>query len=241
MIIKRDHSIIVSCDVTPSRLEDLVRATAETPEVGAYKLGFMLALSIGLSKSVDIIRKFSDKPVIYDHQKAGTDIPSAGNKFARVCRDAGVDAVVIFPHSGPVTQEEWIDAAKSEKIEIIVGAIMPHSSYLVSEGGYINDDAVERIYHTALDCGVESFMLPGTHPEIITKAKDIIVNRNVDPVFFLTGLGSHGGDIQKAMGVSGRRWHAIIGRAIYDAPDIAKAVADFVDVLRRSAASRSQI
>ena len=45
-----------------------------------------------LKKVVDEIRKLTKLPIIYDHQKAGTDIPDTGDGFMKACKDSGVDA-----------------------------------------------------------------------------------------------------------------------------------------------------
>ena len=47
-IIKRDRSIEIACDVPLDKFEKLVRETADIDAVGAYKIGFYLALGWGL-------------------------------------------------------------------------------------------------------------------------------------------------------------------------------------------------
>ena len=46
-----------------------------------YKVGLSLALDCGLPKVVEIAREYTDKPIIYDHLKAGTDIPEVGKNL----------------------------------------------------------------------------------------------------------------------------------------------------------------
>ncbi|MCK4247944.1 MAG: orotidine 5-phosphate decarboxylase, partial [Methanomicrobia archaeon] len=132
-IIKRDRSVIPACDVPLELYERIVRETADIEGIGGYKVGFFLGLDYGLPKIVEIARKYTDKPVIYDHQKAGTDIPDMGGKFAKICKKAGVDAVILFPQSGPETEKAWIEAAKEEGLGIIVGGLMTHPKYKKSE------------------------------------------------------------------------------------------------------------
>lgn len=232
MLIKHNKSIIPSCDVEIGRLGEIVKATADIPEVGAYKLGFVISLSAGLGRAVDEIRKYTNKPIIYDHQKAGADIPSTGTKFARVCKEAGVDAVVLFPQAGPVAQKEWIEAMLSEKLRVIVGAAMAHPSFTQSEGGYVADEAIDRIYQAAADQGVVDFVFPGTRPALIERARALLDSRGILPTIYSTGLGIEKTDMQRAYKVSGNRWHAIIGRAIYDAPDIRSSVNEFVSTIK---------
>jgi hypothetical protein len=103
-IIQRDRSIIPACDVDLKRFEEIVKATRDLPKVGAYKISAALALSSGLPEVIRIARKHTDKPLIYDHQKAGTDIPETGKVFAQTLKACGVDALIIFPLSGPATR-----------------------------------------------------------------------------------------------------------------------------------------
>ena len=79
----------------------LVCRTAGRASVYGYKLGFALGLAHGLPESVRRIREWTDKPLIYDHQKAATDIPDTGALFADVLKAAGIDEAILFPHTGP--------------------------------------------------------------------------------------------------------------------------------------------
>ena len=96
-IIQRERSIIPACDVPLDSYERIVRDTTDVDGVGAYKVGFELGLGYGLPRVVELTRKYNGKPIIYDHQKAGTDIPDTGKNFARTMKNAGVDAVIFFP------------------------------------------------------------------------------------------------------------------------------------------------
>ncbi len=231
MIIQRDRSIIPACDVTLHRLEELVRATADLPGIGAYKIGMVLALSVGLPRAVEIVRKHSDKPIIYDHQKAGTDIPDTGHQFARVCKEAGVDAIILFPQAGPVTEKAWIRAAREEGMGVIVGGLMTHQGYTQGEGGYICDQSVLDMYLNAIKEGVCDFVVPGTKIEAVHKIREMIEHEKIEPTFYSPGLIHQGGDIKAVLYAAGRRWHAIVGRALYGADDMRKAAEELVKAL----------
>ncbi|MBU1704702.1 MAG: orotidine 5-phosphate decarboxylase, partial [Nanoarchaeota archaeon] len=120
-------TIIPALDVDDLELaEKIVKETCKVKGIGGYKVGFSLVIPFGLKKVVQTIRKYTELPIIYDHQKAGTDIPDTGEIFMKVCKDAGVDAVIIFPAMGPVTEEEWIKAAHGVGLKVIVGGEMTH-------------------------------------------------------------------------------------------------------------------
>ena len=226
-IIKRPRSIIPACDVSIDIYKKIVKETSSIDGVGAYKIGFQLALTHGLPKIVEITRKYTDKPIIYDHQKAATDIPDTGIKFMGTLKNAGVDAVILFPQSGPETQKAWIDAALKKKLGVIVGGLMTHPMYVRSEGGYINDESIKEIYLNAANQGVVDFVVPGNKPEFIKEIRELLESKGIKPIFYSPGFIAQGGSISEATKVVGSKWHAIIGRGIYEAEDIKKATLEY--------------
>ncbi len=228
-IIKQKKSIIPSCDVDSlEKLGRLVKATCSVSGVGAYKIGFELVVPFGMEKVVKTIRRITKLPVIYDHQKAGTDIPEMGERFMAACRI--VDAIIIFPQAGPETEVAWIKAAQQEKMNIIVGGEMTHQAFLKEAGGFIDDDAPKRIYEIAANMGVKDFVIPGNKPDNAIEYVKIIKNKIKNPVFYSPGLINQGGkitDLARKLDC----WHAIIGRAIYDAKDMRKAAAELAKSL----------
>jgi orotidine-5'-phosphate decarboxylase len=222
-IIDRERSIVPACDVHLPQFEKLLRETHNIPEIGAYKIGAVLGLTEGLRTVAELARKFTDKPLIYDHQKAGTDIPDTGKSFASALKKCGIDALILFPFSGPETQRSWIRAAQDVGLSVIVGAQMTHSHFLASEGGYIDDDAIRAILLNAAQEHVRDYVVPGNKPEVIHRIRTILLEAGVDPVFYAPGFIAQGGTISAAGEAAGPSWHAIVGRAIYDASNIREA------------------
>ncbi len=75
-MFEKGHGVIIACDVDDINiLRDLVRSTCDIEGIVGYKIGANLALKYGLKHLTDDID--FHLPVIYDHQKAGTDIPRA--------------------------------------------------------------------------------------------------------------------------------------------------------------------
>ncbi len=233
--IKIPKSIVPSCDFDSLKeLEVLIKETNGLKLVGAYKIGFELALNFGLPKVVETCKKYTAKPIIYDHQKAGTDVPFTGEKFARACAKAKVDAVIIFPQSGPETEAEWIKAAKKENLKVIVGGEMTHKAYLESEGGFIKDSAPEEMYKIAAMNGVPEFVFPGNKPDKIMKYRQMLEGMKIEPVIYSPGLISQGGKISESGKAAGKNWHAIVGRALYEANDIRKTALEICAELKKS-------
>ena len=224
MIIKRENSIIPACDVSSlDKLKKLVEETYSVDGIGAYKIGFSLVIPFGINKVAETIRDITNIPIIYDHQKAGTDIPDTGELFMKSCK--WVNAVILFPQSGPVTEESWINAAKNEKINVIIGGEMTHKCYLKSDNGFIDDKAPEKIYKIAKKLGVNDFVVPGNKPEKIAYYRKLL---GKNAVFYSPGLIAQGGKLTDSAKAAGKYWHAIIGRALYQAKDINKAAKEFV-------------
>jgi orotidine-5'-phosphate decarboxylase len=229
LIIKVPQSIIPACDVTElSRFEEIVRETQSISKIGAYKISAVLGLKYSIPKIVEIARKYTDKPLIYDHQKAGTDIPDTGKDFIRVLKESGINALIIFPLSGPVAQLAWINYANEFELPIIGGGYMTHKGFIASDGGYINDDAPEMMYTVSAKNGITNFVVPGNKPDIILNIKNILLNLGVTPTFYSPGFVSQGGKISEAAVAAGTNWHAIVGRAIYESTDLKSTVLNLI-------------
>ncbi len=228
-IIKLKKSIIPSCDVDSlEKLSKLVKATCSVKGIGAYKIGFELVIPFGMEKIVREIRKITKLPIIYDHQKAGTDIPEMGAKFMNACKLA--DAVILFPQAGPETELSWIKAAQKAKMPLIIGGEMTHQAYLKSAGGFIDDDAPKRIYEIAASMGVSDFVIPGNKVEKSLEYVKLIKSKIKNPIFYSPGLVTQGGSISE-LAEKLDSWHAIVGRAIYDAKDMKKAAEELAKEL----------
>lgn len=231
-IIGIDKSVIPACDVnTLKELEAIVKATAGIEKIGAYKIGFSLGLGFGLEKTVKAVRKHSEKPIIYDHQKAATDIPDTGQAFAEVCKGAGIDAVIFFPQAGPETEKAWIKSAMNAGLGVIVGGEMTHPAYLKAAGGFIADEAPKRMYEIAAGAGVVDFVVPGNKPEKIAFYRQFLESKGIEPVLYSPGLVSQGGEISESAKAAGKKWHAIVGRALYNAEDKKKAALELTSRL----------
>ncbi len=229
-IIKYDKSVIPACDVTYlEELEVLVEDTHEVEGIGGYKVGFGLALRYGLPIVCEAIREITDLPIIYDHQKAATDIPDTGKLFASACKNAGVDAVILFPFTGPMTEMVWIEACKKEKLGVIVGGEMTHPMFHESEGGWIGDDAIAKIYVNAVKYGIRDFVVPGNKPDRIKEYRETL--SDVEPIFYSPGLIAQGGDIGESAKAAGDRWHAIVGRGIYKSRNMTEAARELTKKL----------
>lgn len=223
------RGIIPACDVeTLEDLSAIVKKTHDIEGVVGYKIGCTLALAFGLSKVTDCIGAYSNLPIIYDHQKASTDIPQLGEKFAEACRRSDVKGVILFPQAGPSTEESFISALLRRQMTPIVGGEMTHPRYLAKDGGFIRNGAPKEMYEIAARNGVEHFILPGNKPEALQEYDKIIAPIIDEPRYCMPGIGTQGGDIEIAFeAVRNRAAYAIIGSSIYKAKDMRKAASEF--------------
>ncbi len=231
-IIEKERSVIPACDVeTLEQFEELVKQTADVEGIGGYKIGFELGLGYGLPRVVETARKYTDKPLIYDHQKAGTDIPDTGKNFAKVVKRSGFDTVIFFPQAGPETERAWIYHALDHGLNIIVGGRMTHPAYAVSEGGFITDEGALEMYRIAARAGISDFVVPGNKPDTITIIKKTVEGEGIIPRFYAPGFIAQGGIISDATKVAGERFHGIVGRGIYAAGDMRLAALEHTSQL----------
>ncbi len=224
-IVSRSRSVIPAVDVTDLRdLEGVVGATCDVKGVGGYKVGMSLTERWGLRDVVACVKQFTYKPVIWDRQKAGTDIPDIGPDFAAIAKETGVSAVILFPFAGPETQERWTTACQNEGVAVITGGEMTHPRFLLKDGGYIADDAPTRIYELAAQLGVRDFVVPGNKPDRVAYYREMLESACGGPVtLYAPGFVAQGGEISEAGEEAGNSWHAIVGRAIVQADDIEAA------------------
>ncbi len=222
-LISLQKSVVPACDVpTIEKLQDLAIATRKVDGIGGYKVGLELVIQFGLEEVVNKIRDHSELPIIYDHQKGGTDIPELGVKFAKAVKSAGADAVILFPFGGAETEKEWIKACQGEGLMVLVGGHMTQKKFLVSEGGFIGDLSPEKMYTIAAENGVTHFVVPGNKVDFVLKYRQLVegVLGAGNFTLFAPGFISQGGDISETGKVAGENWHAIVGGAIYNAGDV---------------------
>jgi len=222
----KEWRVVPALDCSMDRASTLVAALGSHRWVHGFKLGFALGLSHGLPEVVRVLAGHTDKPLIYDHQKAGTDIPATGALFADVLAGAGIGEAILFPQAGPATLEAWVRALQERGLAVIVGGVMTHPAYLASEGGFLVDDAGHRMFAAAAAAGVRSFVVPLTKP---AEARAAIEAAGVgDCTFYSPGYGKQGGDPSRFHFV--RRHRVIVGRALLGAPD----PVEFVDQMHAS-------
>jgi orotidine-5'-phosphate decarboxylase len=222
--------IVVACDVDSlDILHSLVWKLSHIEGVVGFKVGASLAVRYGLRTIVEEIRSLTSTLIIYDHQKAGTDIPDTADDFVRACAESGADAVIVFPQAGPYTLRAYVKAVQTRSLLPIVGGEMTHAGYLSSDKGYVSDSAPMDIYRLAIDLGVSDLVVPGTRPSTVAQCVEAFSIGSRDIGYWCPGIGRQGGDAGALRRIlRGKRMYAIVGRSIYASPDPKKAAQDIL-------------
>lgn len=245
-IIEADRSIVVAADVSGYDFFNLTKkliGTSPVEGMGGIKIGFQVGLGIGLPGAVEMIKSGGGythfKPgrnlaAIYDHQKAGTDIPDTGKNFARTMKEARVDAAILFPFSGPDVEESYISELQEQEVGVIVGAEMTHPG-ITGKESYVKPDAFEKMFYKAIALGVRNFVVPGNKPERVRHWREYFEREIGEGKFdlFAPGFVAQGGEITEAGKAAGKNWHAIVGRGITQAADVRLAAEEHVQQILR--------
>lgn len=189
-LFKLNHGIVISCNFGDyGKLEDIVKSTGNLQFVAGYKIGMELVLKSGLGKAVSLIRKFTNLPVIYDHQKFGSDVPEIYSKslFENI-KSGGADALIILPHSGKETLETSVKRCFDVGLTPVIGGDLTHKGYIMEEGGYIDNNAHQRIYLDAARLGVSHFIMSCTRLDRIKIYCHQLRNIVGQLKIFLTGI-----------------------------------------------------
>lgn len=215
----------------------VIKATRDVEGVVGYKLGLSTVLRTGLAEAMRMVRDTTDRPIVYDHQKIGPDMPDMAGKFYAICKEAGVDGVIIFPVSGPTAVREFTGHAIKNNITPIVGGQIPVKDYTISGGGFMADDALDHIIDVAAGVGSIHFVLPANDPKAISRWCKRISKGVKNPIVFLTGIGPLGGKIEEAFRAAEKISHriAIIGRLIAASDAPKESAKRCIDAIMKSA------
>lgn len=211
------RALIIAADFgSIDTLRSLSENLAPCGSYVGYKIGFTLALKYGLPRLVKKLRATSEGPIIYDHQKAGTDIPQMGKDFADVLAESQVDAAILFPLAGPKTLESYVVALQENALLPIVGGHMTHPSFINSDGGYITNDAPLQIYDKAAEIGVKDIVVPGNQPHVAERYIRAFLDKQPDGGIWFPGIGRQGGDLPAILQfLHEKRAYPIVGSAVY--------------------------
>jgi orotidine-5'-phosphate decarboxylase len=223
--IKGRYGVMPALDI--ENFDDVLRLVESTTLIEGiigYKLGLTAVLRIGLFEAIRRVRGITPLPIIYDHQKAGLDVPSMAQKLTNLVADAGADALILFPVAGPTAVAKFVESSIASGLTPLVGGELAVDDYTVSGGGFIGDNALVRIIELAASHSATNFIVPAHSSDRVRVLAEHARSVANDPALFLPGIGDLGGSIPKAFDAAGHiRAYAIVGRAIYNAQNPAEA------------------
>ena len=228
ILVALDAESIDSC-------KRVVEKTQSVSGVVGYKLGLTSVLRIGLFETVRQFKEVTNLPLIYDHQKAGPDVFDMAGKFASLCALAKVDGLILFPIAGPRSVDSFVGETLKRELLPIVGGDLPFPDYNASGGGYVIDQALERIIDRSIGLGVTCFVVPGHTPEKLRSLGPRVLSKVSDPVFITPGIGPLGGRIEDLVRIVPQASViGVVGRAVYDAEDPRKAAEELCDAAQNA-------
>lgn len=223
--------IVIALDAeTVDESRRVVEQTTTVEGVAGYKVGLTMVLRLGLAEAIRQLRSVTDRPLVYDHQKAGADVPDMAAKFAANCRAAGVDGLILFPTAGPRAVDAFVGASMQQRLLPIVGGDLPFPDYNASGGGYVIDDALDLIFARAMTLGADHFVVPGNTTAKLTHHAARLAERIDAPTLLVPGIGPLGGTLGSIVKAArGARVFGVVGRAVYAAADPTDAAKRLID------------
>lgn len=227
--------IIPSLDVDLNEAIEITKKIKDLKEeIAGLKIGSMLAWKYGLPKIMEEIKGICDIPILFDAQKAGTDIPEIVRKQVKVISDFGIDGFIASPHgAGPEALDFFVKACfEFDVIPIIVIEMTQQLSDY-----YLSGNAKELILQRALKLEVENFLIPANKMGSIKYFKDIAIEKFDKKIkVFSPGIGLQGGRADCA--VQAGADFIIIGRSIYEAEDPREVIIQTYNLMKNAIKNR---
>jgi orotidine-5'-phosphate decarboxylase len=203
--------LILALDVTKKE-EAIAIARSCAPHIGAIKIGYPLVLGAGLSIARDLAAL--DLPLIADFKVA--DIPNTNTLITDLVFTAGFTAIICQGFVGTDSVKACVNAAHRHGGECYVVAEMSHPG----AKEFFVPGTPEQIAANAMLAKADGIIAPATRPDRVKVLRGIVGSKKI----LSPGVGAQGGNIHAVAGlVDG----VIIGRAIYEAEDPAKAAQEF--------------
>jgi orotidine-5'-phosphate decarboxylase len=208
------NQIIIAMDNAIKEGVQLIETTEHSDKVYGYKIGSLWILEKGVQVIKDLKKILkdsdSDKKLILDMQKWGTDIPSIVAKQISRVSEVGVDELIFCPiGAGRDSLKAFIDTCAYLDIKpiCVVKMTQPNAD------SYVRSESARLIYHDAKDCGCDTFVIPATKDlSDISFMRDYVRYDNSE--LYATGFKVQGGQIKHMVYFGVTKF--IVGRAIYE-------------------------
>ncbi len=219
----RKTGIMLALDV-PDRDSAFRLLDRVAGEIDVIKFNYPLVLREGL-EIITRVRETYRKPILADFKVA--DVPVTNNRIIGLCREAGADGVMVQGFIGIDAIQSAIEAAGELKIFVV--------TQLTNPGGLdFTARFTEDFAGLARMLGAAGVQAPGNRPEVVERVRKIV---GEEMMIACCGIGVQGGEFGAAIAAGGD--FEIIGRAIHQAPDPARAAAGIREAIAPALEKRS--
>ncbi len=205
---EQNSGIMLALDV-PDREAAFRLLDRVAEEIDVIKFNYPLILKEGLEIITRVRERYS-RPILADFKIA--DVPVTNNRIIKLCREAGADGVMVQGFIGIDAIQSAIEAAGEMKVLVV--------TQLTNPGGLdFTSRFTEDFARLSRMLGADGVQAPGNRPEVVSRVRQIVGS---EMMIVCCGIGAQGGKFGAAIAAGGD--FEIIGRAIYQAPDPARAV-----------------
>ncbi len=198
------HRIVAAIDATDvGRARDVARAVAA--HVDALKVNWPLVLAAG----PDIVREFAASGYVLCDFKIA-DIPNTNRLIVEQAVALGASGVICHAFAGEDSVRACVDAAKGAEVFVVTELSHPG-------GQEFTATHAEEFARLAVRAGAAGIIAPATRPDRVRLLRGLVGDR----LILAPGVGAQGGKPGDAIRAGADA--VIVGRALYEAADPAKA------------------
>ena len=211
--MRLQHRLILAADLTDP---DAARAVVEAvrDRVDAIKVNWPLVLAAGPG----IVRELAKGGYVLCDFKVA-DIPNTSRLIVEQAVRAGASGVICHGFAGEDSVRACVDAAKDADVFVVTELSHPGGQEYTAK-------FAEDFARLAVRSGAAGIIAPATRPDRVKALRSIVGKR----LILAPGVGAQGAKASDAI-VAGAD-AVIVGRAIYEAKDPARAAREIADEIR---------
>jgi len=199
-----EHRIVAAIDATDAdRARSVARSLAG--HVDALKLNWPLVLAAGPG----IVREFAASSYVLCDFKIA-DIPNTNRLIVEQALAHGASGVICHAFAGEDSVRACVEAAKGAEVFVVTELSHPGGQEFTARHA-------EEFARLAVRAGATGIIAPATRPERVRLLRSLVGNR----LILAPGVGAQGGKPADAIHAGADA--VIVGRALYEAADPAKA------------------
>lgn len=202
--MRLQHRIVAAIDATDV---DRARGVAEalSGHVDALKVNWPLVLAAG----PDIVREFAASGYVLCDFKIA-DIPNTNRLIVEQAMARGASGIICHAFAGEDSVRACVEAAKGAEVFVVTELSHPGGQEFTAKHA-------EDFARLAVRAGAAGIIAPATRPERVKLMRGLVG----DKLILAPGVGAQGGKPADAIRAGADA--VIVGRALYEAADPAKA------------------